>query len=139
MIEFNPDGSIKLPNNILTEKNNKMHRMTSSRCASIKKQVVNAYPPKKCLLEIEFSKLINNIEPFYNTINQLKYNLETPIKILTTQDNELKIEISTNFRRCSDCSSIIERLRDMLDGNVILDKGNCTLKEREFCYEDYFE
>jgi len=26
-----------------------------------------------------------------------------------------------------------------LDGNVILDEGTCTLKKREFSYEDYFD
>ena len=63
---------------------------------------------------------------------------EVPTKLKEISEKEFEVEIGTAFRRCSDCTNLISRLRNFLDGNVIENKGSCTLKEREFVYEDYF-
>lgn len=139
MIQFNPDGSIKLPDYVAEEKNKKQYRMEKTRCAHVRKEVVNTYPPKSCKLHIKLSKMITNVDMIENAFNTFRINAETPCRIIKIEDKEYHIEVGTNFRRCSECNQLIGRLRDILDGNVILDKGSCTLKEREFCYEDHFE
>jgi hypothetical protein len=112
--------------------------MTSTRCANIRKEVVSNYAPKKCLLHISLSKTIKDAKDIEASLNRVKANFETPIKLISGLEGEYKIEIGTNFRRCSDCTKIASIIQEMFDGNLILDKGNCTLKEREFCYEDHF-
>jgi len=139
MIEFNPDGSIKLPNNISEEKKKKEHRIKNTRCAQVRKEVVSTYAPKKCMLHIDLSEKIQDTKYIEKAFDDSRNNSETPIKVIKIEDNRYAIEIGSSFRRCSECNQIIGRLRDILDGNVILDKGSCTLKEREFTYEDHFE
>ena len=139
MIEFNSDGSIKLPSNISEEKNKKDNRIKNTRCAQVRKEAVSTYAPKKCVLHVELSEKITDPKYIEQAFNNFKDNSETPIKIKKVEDRLYAIEIGSSFRRCSECTSVIRRLRDILDGNVIVDKGSCTLKEREFNYEDHFE
>ncbi len=139
MIEFNPDGSIKLPGSIAEEKDKKNYRMRSTRCASVRKELVSKYPPKTCKLHVKLSERINDPKWIELAFDKFRTNAETPVKVVKIDDKEYDIEIGSNFRRCSECNMLVGRLRDILDGNVIVDKGSCTFKEREFCYEDYFE
>jgi len=139
MFEFNPDGSIKVPKQYEDKKRLESERMTNRRCISIKKDVVSVRPPKTCKLSIELSKAFMDNSFIMNTFNEFKKSSETPSKIVQVSDKEFVIEIGSDFRRCSDCNKIVSRFREFLSGNVILDKGTCTMKEREFCFEDYFD
>jgi len=139
MIEFNPDGSIKLPSNISEEKNKKDNRIKNTKCAQVRKEVVSTYAPKQCILHIELSEKIDDTRYIEQAFNNFRDNSETPVKVKKVENRMYAIEIGSSFRRCSECNSVIGRLRDLLDGNVIVDKGSCTLKEREFSYEDHFE
>lgn len=141
MIDFNSDGSIKLPEFMSKHKQEKEDRLKKGKCVLIKKEAVSFTAPKKCMLHLRLSDAITDtkfIETIYRQFNQ---NSKVPSKILKINEKEFDIEIGTHFMRCSDCSNLIKRFREFLYDNVIEEKGNCTyeIKSKNFCYEDYFE
>ncbi|MFC1768391.1 hypothetical protein ACFLZX_01380 [Nanoarchaeota archaeon] len=141
VVEFNPDGSIKLPEGLAMKKQKEEYRLQRGRCVLIKKELVNPKSPKKCSLHITLSNVFTDnsfVERVYNYFNQ---NSQVPSKLIKINDKEFNVEIGTCFSRCRDCNSLVSRFRDHLDGNVIERKGSCTYEGRgqSFCYEDYFE
>ena len=138
MIEFNPDGSIKIPANVAANQAKKEMRMKKQRCIHVKKELVD-FKPKKCVLHIKVSEAFEDSNFISNIFTSFKNQADTPSKLLKITEREFDIEIGTDFRRCSDCNSLIRRFREFLNGNIIVDKGSCTQKERNFSYEDYFE
>ncbi len=140
MIEFNEDGSLKLPEAYKKNKLDKENRMKNARCIKVKKEILSFDSPKKCLLRITLSEKMTD-NRFINTIfNYFNQQSEVPAKISKINEKEFEVEIGTCFRRCTDCTSLIRRLREFLDGNLIEEKGECTFSTgRNFCYEDYFD
>lgn len=139
MVEFNPDGSIKLPGAMGRQKEERENLMRRGRCISITKEVVSDRSPKQCALHIKLSDgFMNNgfIERIYGFF---KNQSEVPSDIEKVNHKEYKIKIGTSFRRCTECNSLICRLRESFNGRIIEDKGSCSFKERNFCYEDYFD
>ncbi len=142
MVEFNPDGSLKLPGQILAKKEENEKKMRSQKCIKIRREVINFSAPKKCVLEITLSDAYNGDHRFINTIyGYFKNRATVPNKLTQINDKEFEIEIGTDFRRCSDCNSLINQFREFLDGNLIEEKGSCTFagQKRNFEYEDYFD
>ncbi|MBU0615661.1 MAG: hypothetical protein KJ601_06215 [Nanoarchaeota archaeon] len=140
MTEFNEDGSIKLPYEIAQKKKQDTDKLRNQRCIAVKREVVSEKSPKKCVLHVRLSGLLD--EAFLVRLySYFKENAEVPTKLVKVNDKEFDVEIGTCFRRCSDCNSLVGRFRESLDGNVIEDKGSCTFQGRslEFCYEDYFD
>ncbi len=135
---FNPDGSIKLPNSLQKEKENEKRRLTQGFCVKIRKDIVSDRSPKSCRLSLTLSQKLDN--SFIDRIYE-HWHPETPTKINKISDKEICIDIGTTFSRCKDCQEIIDRIRSSVDGNLIEDKGTCTSKkkEKEFCYEDFFD
>ncbi len=145
MVEFNPDGSIKIPGELAKNIEEKKDKMKKQRCIKITKETLSSYSPKKCILRIALSDAIND-NRFIETIYHLfKEKSTVPTKIRKLDDRHYEVEIGTDFKRCSDCSSLINRYRDFLDGNIIVEKVGCTYEtfnERmssNFCEEDYFD
>ena len=139
MVEFNQDGSLKLPEQFQKSKEQSSERMLSQRCIKIKKKVISFSAPKKCVLEIVLSKAMND-NRFVDTIyNYFREKAAVPTRISKINDKMFEIEIGTDFRRCTDCSSLISRYREFMDGSIIEEKGSCTFEKRNFCYEDHFE
>lgn len=126
MIEFNPDGSIKLPERLLKKEEENKLKMQCQRCIHIKRNIVRFDSPKKCLLTIKLSDAIPNNRFIQGLYNYFEGKAQVPTKLTKISEKEFEVEIGTDFRRCSDCSSLINSYRDFLDGNVIEDKGNCT-------------
>lgn len=138
MIEFNPDGSIKLPDKLQKKKNNIDFKMRNTKCIQIKKDVINFESPKKCLLTIKPSEKLYETLFIENVFKYFNENSQTPLKI-KKEGKTYEIEVGTDFKRCTECNQFITRLRNSTDFQIIEDKGNCTWKKRTFCYEDYFE
>ena len=134
--QFNPDGSVKLPVAIQQAPADADRRMATTRCLNVKKEVMT--PHKRCTLHVKLSPLVSGdvVEKLHS---YFKSQSETPTKIQKLNDKEYLIEIGEGFRRCSDCSSFVGRMREFMDGNVILDKGNCTYEPRSFSYDDHFD
>lgn len=68
-----------------------------------------------------------------------KKNEDDKQRMIDTKNFE--VEIGTDFRRCTDCTSLLNKYREFLDQNLIEKKGNCTFEGRRstFCEEDCFE
>jgi hypothetical protein len=140
MIEFNPDGSLKITGRIAQEKEEQSEKMRRQQCIKIKRELVSFKPPKKCLLKITLSDAINDKRFIETIFNSYKDYAKTPMKIARISDKEFEIEVGTDFRRCTECNALINRYREFLYGNIIESKGNCTFEGRKnFSYEDYFD
>ena len=137
MAEFNPDGSIKLPERFSRNK----EKLKSSRCIRIKREIVSFSAPKKCVLHITLSEVILDNRFIETIYSYFKNKASVPNNLKKINENQFDIEIGTDFRRCTDCNSLINEYREFLDGGVIDEKGGCTFegRKRNFCYEDYFE
>jgi transcriptional accessory protein Tex/SPT6 len=143
MAEFNKDGSLKLPEKLVRNKSEKEFRLKKGKCIQIKKELVSTFAPKKCALHIKLSEAINDNQ-FIDTIyKDFLNNSEVPSKIIKINEKEFRIELGTCFKRCSDCSSLINRYKEFLDNNVIEENGNCSyennFRAKSFCFEDYFD
>lgn len=143
MIGFNPDGSIKLPDNIKRQKDQKDHRLKNERCVLFQREIINDRSPKKCLLRLKLSDSFSDNRFVETTYTYFKDSSEVPSKMNKLNEKEFEFEIGTCFSRCRDCNSLITRFREFLDGNVIDEKGGCSYKggfgSRNFSYGDYFE
>jgi hypothetical protein len=139
MIEFNPDGSIKLPGQFAKQADENKEKLKSQRCIRIKRNIVSSKSPKKCLLQATLSDVFSDNKFMETIFRDFNENSTTPCKLVKIDENNFEIEIGTEFRRCTECCSLVNRYREFLDGNVIEDKGSCTFEQnRNFCYEDYF-
>ena len=136
MVEFNPDGSIKIPSSIAANLERKKLKLKREKCILIKKEFLD-FKPKKCVLHIKVSEAFENSNFVSAIFHSLQ--LDTPVKLVKINEQEYDIEIGTDFKRCSDCNTISRRFREYLEGNMIEEKGSCPKKEKNFYYEDYFE
>ncbi|MEK6947178.1 MAG: hypothetical protein AABX32_06235 [Nanoarchaeota archaeon] len=142
MIDFNPDGSIKIP--VLMQKRMQENRdkFENTSCMLIKKEVVNFTAPKKCMLHMKVSDKVYNSGFVEQAFKQIKEASSVPLKITKLSEKEFDIEVGTHFKRCSDCTNLIRKCRELMCGNLIEEKGNCTYNgfpSNSFCYEDHFE
>ena len=141
MVEFNPDGSIKLPEQYAQNKEENKQKLKSQRCIKIKSDLVSFSAPKKCILHITISESLNDIRFIQTIYDNFKERAAVPNKLVKINDKQFNVEIGTDFRRCSDCNSLINSYREFLDGNIIELKGSCQFEgmKKNFCYEDYFD
>lgn len=141
MIEFNPDGSIKIPGKMAAQKAKQESKMQSTQCMRIRKEVVSIRPPKSCSIHITLSDKITDDRFIDNIYYYFNRNSEVPTRLIKIGPKEFKVEIGTSFRRCQDCTTLISRFREFMHSNVIENDGNCSYRQRRsqnFCYEDYF-
>lgn len=141
MIEFNPDGSIKLPDHVNKSKQEDEVKMRSRRCLQIERDIVSDKSPKKCRLKITLSDPIDD-HRFINTIyDYFKESSTTPTKLEKIGPQVYVLEIGTDFRRCSDCEQIRNRYREFMNGVVIEKKNGCSYEGKRafFSYEDHFD
>ncbi|MAH33536.1 hypothetical protein CL615_04030 [archaeon] len=141
MVEFNSDGSIKLPNVLVQQKKDNEYKMKNGHCITIKKEMVSNQSPKKCMLHIELSERFTDDSFVANIYGQFMANSEVPSKLTKKNEREFEVEIGTCFRRCQDCNNLVRMYREFLDGNIIELKGSCTYEgfNRTFTYEDHFD
>ncbi len=139
MYEFNPDGSIKLPENLAKKNENMQNRMRNTKCIQIEKRVVSFTSPKKCNLSLTLSDKIYDFSFIENVFKYFLNRAETQFKLNKISNKEFEIEVGTSFKRCSECNQLVVRLRNAVDFNIFEKEGTCTSKKKEFCYEDYFE
>ena len=139
MVEFNEDGSIKLPAALQKSKQDKEYRMKVGRCMLIRKNMISFTSPKKCMLKLRLSDPIDD-NGFVEKLYQYFCNeSQVPTKLTKLNEKEFEVEVGTDFRRCSDCTKLINKFRGFLEGNIIEEKGNCSYERNSnFCYEDYF-
>ncbi len=140
MAEFNPDGSLKLPAYLAKIKEGNEERMKSQRCLKIQRELINFTAPKKCLLHLTLSEAMAD-NRFVETIyNYFKERAAVPSKLQKIDEKQFEIEIGTDFKRCTDCISLINEYRECLNGNLIEERSSCTFDgfKKNFSEEDYF-
>ena len=139
MIEFNADGSLKLPGALAKNKAENIDKLKRQRCIKIRREIVSSFAPKKCMLQITISDAIADTRFMQTIYAQFNQKSQTPSALRKIDDKTFEVDVGTDFRRCSDCNSLINRYREFLDGNIIEEKGGCTFEGRKnFSYEDYF-
>ncbi|MBW3004711.1 hypothetical protein KY310_02680, partial [Candidatus Woesearchaeota archaeon] len=126
MVEFNEDGSIKIPGSIAANIARKELKLKREKCILIKKEFLD-FKPKKCVLHIKVSEAFADAGFVSSIFHSLQ--LDTPVKLIKLNEREYDIEVGTDFKRCSDCNHISRRFREYLEGNMIEEKGSCTQKE----------
>jgi len=136
MIGFNADGSVIIPGAIAESQLKRENRLKKERCVLVKKELVD-FKPKKCVLHFRISDAIKDNAFISSLVNS--FNSTVSIKLVKINEKEFTVEIGSDFKRCSDCTMLLNRFREFLDGNLIEDRGSCSMKERVFGYDDYFE
>ncbi|MFH1134413.1 MAG: hypothetical protein V1735_08060 [Nanoarchaeota archaeon] len=139
MVEFNADGSIKLPEAFARRKADDEVRLKTQRCLRIRREIVSFRPPKECVLSITAADAILDrrfVETVWEGFNR---TAKTPMKLSRLGDKEFEIRVGSDFHRCSECAALRGRFREFLDGNIIDVRGNCAFEQRKFDYEDYFD
>lgn len=142
MIEFNPDGSIKMSDKMAVQKSRQDNKMQNTNCLRIRKEVISVKAPKSCAIHITLSDKITDDRFIENIYSYFSKNSEVPTKLIKIGPKEFKVEIGTSFRRCQECSTLISRFREFMHSNVIENEGNCSYSQRRsqnFNYEDYFD
>lgn len=139
MFEFNPDGSIKVPEHLRRREVDAKERLRSQRCIIFKKEVLSFEAPKKCCITMTLSDKIQDSIPLERAFKAFSELSQTRMRFYKAGEKEFSIEIGTSFRRCTECNSLIERIGHVADASAIVHKGSCTFHQREFCEEDYFE
>jgi len=140
-MEFNPDGSIKVPERMARSQAQESEKMKSQQCMMVRRDVVSDRAPKKCMLHIQLSEAVKDRRFVENIHKFWQDDASVPSKINKHEDGQYTVEIGTDFRRCTDCCSLIGRYREHLYGNLIDKKGSCPFEgfRQNFAYEDYFD
>ena len=136
MIGFNPDGSIKIPGALVESKLKIENRLKRDRCMFVRKDLVD-FKPKKCVLHLRVSDAFFDSSFVSSVLNAFRSSVS--VKLAKISEKEFTIEIGTDFKRCSDCTALLNKFREYFDGNLIEDRGSCSMKERVFGYDEYFE
>lgn len=141
MVEFNPDGSIKLPERFAKKKSDDEGRMKNVKCMKIKREVTSFSAPKQCKLNITISDAVTDNRFVENIYSYFSRAASVPTLIEKLDEKNFIVTIETDFKRCTDCNSLIRQYHEFLSGNIIEDKGSCTFEGRKssFSYEDYFD
>lgn len=141
MVQFNSDGSLRLPSSAIQRKQENADRMNKGQCILIHKEVVDFSAPKKCALHIRLSDAIADDRFIEDMHRYFQESSATPTRIVKIGDKEFDVLIGTNFKRCTDCTGLVNRYREFLQGNIIEEKGNCTFAgfKKNFSEEDYFD
>ena len=121
-MEFNSDGSLKLPPKMQKSLDNQNERMNSSRCIKIKKEIINFEAPKKCNLQITLSNAISDFRFVNNIYNYFLEGSTVSTKLIQIDDLNYTIEIGTDFKRCSDCTNLINRYLKTNEISIIKQK-----------------
>lgn len=140
MVQFNPDGSIKLPEKVAKARQQDENRFLNTPCIKLTKEVVSTYAPKKCKLTIELSPRMMRNDFIQNIYTFFSFQSETPTKLQKVNERLFTVEIGSSFRRCSECTTLVGRYREYNDGNMIMKKVRCTYNPHTFfSQEDYFD
>ncbi|MBD3310239.1 hypothetical protein GF351_03395 [Candidatus Woesearchaeota archaeon] len=135
MPNFNPDGSITLPEKFQKKKDDDNIRFATQRCMKVSKEIVSFSAPKKCILNIKLSEKTNDNRFVETIFNRLWASVPMQLEKLSGKD--FKVTVGTHLRRCTDCTKLINSYREFIQ--VIEEKGSCTFKPKPFCHEDHFE
>jgi hypothetical protein len=126
MMEFNPDGSLKIGGELARQKEEKENILKKEKSILIKKELVSSFSPKKCVLHITLSNRFENNGFVERVHSGFVNDSEVVTKLTKINEKEFEIEVGTCLRRCTDCNRLVGRFRGAMTGKIIEEKGSCT-------------
>ena len=99
MVEFNADGSIKLPGRLGEQKEKDILRMKNERCIRVKKEIVRHHAPKECVLRIELSAAIDDARFIRTIYDQVLARASVDMDFTISDGAVIEIRIGTDFKR----------------------------------------
>jgi hypothetical protein len=130
MIQFNPDGSIKLPGEFARKKEQDALQMKTQRCIKVTRSLESNYPPKRCRLRITLSDAFTDDRFIHTIYGYFQNRSSVPSKLTKLSEKEFEVEIGSDFKRCTDCNSLVNELREFLDGKLVEEKGTCSFNNQ---------
>ncbi len=124
--EFNPDGSLKVPESLAKEKEDNDKIFENEPCIRVIRDQVSSVTPLKCELTIEASdKLINfkRIEDLYDLATG-KFKHAAKLSIQKINDKKYVVKIISGQFRCSWCEDFRKYLGEEM-GVKVLNYGSC--------------
>lgn len=125
-IEFNPDGSMKLPENIVKKREDDEKIFREEPSIRITRDQISQITPLKCELTIGASDKLKNperIESFYNYAKSAFEHM-AQLSIQKLSDKEYVVTIVSGQFRCSWCENFRKHLGKELNAKII-NQGSC--------------
>ncbi len=119
MVEFNSDGSIKLPGRMTRQQEENDVIFSSRPSFKMLRNQTSTITPLTCELHIEASKHVNpNI--IESVFNQAKNNFRTDAGLsIRKEEGRYIVKIVSGFNRCNWCHHFINSLSDSADARII--------------------
>ena len=116
-IEFNADGSIKLPGKLQEKKEQQDSNFQDRAVIRITKCKVSASTPLKCELTITASDKVTNPKIISYLFQECSRNFTggADLSIRQTNDREYVISIISGYKRCTWCNQFMDYIRDETD------------------------
>ena len=126
-IEFNPDGSIKLPDRMINKRKQEDEVFESRPAIRITRDQVSYVTPLKCELSIEASPLLGNPQRIKALFEYAEERFRHEANLSITKEHEKKyvITIISGKFRCTWCQTFRNYLQNSLDCRMI-QKGSCS-------------
>ena len=125
-VEFNPDGSIKLPDRLVKKKIDDEKLFQEQPCIKIIKNQISSSTPLHCELKIQASKKLEDhkdIEKiFRRATGKFRHNAQLSIKKINNR--EYTVSIISGMYRCDWCNNFKEFIKKELNVEVI-NLGSC--------------
>ncbi len=125
-VEFNPDGSIKLPEGVGKKKEDDDKTFENEKCIKIVRDQISSVTPLKCELRILASEKVENPEKiesiFKHATGKFRHLADLSIKKINNREYVVTI-ISGQFR-CTWCEQFREFIGTEMDAKVI-NWGSC--------------
>ncbi|MEK6886207.1 MAG: hypothetical protein AABW88_00060 [Nanoarchaeota archaeon] len=116
MVEFNPDGSIKLPSRMTKQNDANDNLFATQPSFKILRNQTSTVTPLTCELHIEASKHILTPNIIELAFNEAKNNFKTDAGLTKTNN---VIKIVSGFNRCNWCHHFIDHLADRSNARII--------------------
>lgn len=138
--EFNPDGSLKLPDNIVKKRKDDEKVFREEPAIRIVRDQISSITPLKCELTIEASDKLENperIESVYNSARG-KFEHKAQLSIQKINDKEYVVTIVSGQFRCSWCENFRRYLGEELNAKII-NSGSCFYYTKSGTYGSQFD
>ena len=125
-MEFNQDGSLKLPEEEIKRRENKKQIFQDESAIKITRFQISSTTPLNCELTLHASNKLKEPEKIKQIFEKAKGKFKhmSELSILKIDDKEYKVKIISGRFRCSWCENFRNFLEEELDTKII-NQGSC--------------
>ena len=125
-MEFNLDGSIKLPKNVLKKKEDDKKTFLEKPSIRVIRNQISSTTPLKCELTIQASERLSDPKKIESIFKQStgKFSHMAQLSIKKINNREFLVKITSGMYRCSWCNNFREFLGKEFNVEVI-NQGSC--------------